>query len=91
MIQELAVDELERNRRRRLMIRTRDSEAACVALTHAGFSANMTNNSTIAVADAAAIERPDDVAICLVNAGHAPTMLNVEQEDLEHYFCILSA
>jgi len=33
-----------------------------------------------------AIERPDDIATRLVNAGHAPTMLNVEEEDLEHYF-----
>jgi ABC-2 type transport system ATP-binding protein len=38
------------------------------------------------VKDNVPIERPDDIATRLVNAGHAPTMLNVEQEDLEHYF-----
>jgi ABC-2 type transport system ATP-binding protein len=32
-----------------------------------------------------AIERPDDIATRLVNAGYPPTMLYVE-EDLEHYF-----
>ena len=36
--------------------------------------------------DEAALERPDDIAARLVNAGQAPTMLNVEQEELERYF-----
>jgi ABC-2 type transport system ATP-binding protein len=55
-------------------------------LLSAGFSADITSDGTIEVKDQAAIERPDDIATRLVNAGHAPTMLNVEQEDLEHYF-----
>ena len=86
LLQELDVDELERNRRRRLVIRTRDCQAARSVLLSAGFSAEMTSQGTIEVQDTAAIERPDDIATRLVNAGHAPTMLNVEQEDLEHYF-----
>jgi ABC-2 type transport system ATP-binding protein len=86
LIQELDVDELERNRRRQLVIRTRDCEAACAVLVQAGFSPEIRRNSTIEVKDGAAIESPDDVATRLVHAGHAPTMLNVEQEDLEHYF-----
>jgi ABC-2 type transport system ATP-binding protein len=86
LLQELDVDELERNRRRRLVIRTRDGQAARSALLSAGFSADMTSDGTIEVKDIAAIEQPDDIATRLVNAGHAPTMLNVEEEDLEHYF-----
>lgn len=86
LILQLDVSELERNRRRRLLIRTREYEAATVALIRAGYSPEITNNGTIELKDDSAIGRPDDVAICLVNAGHAPTMLNVEQEDLEHYF-----
>jgi len=86
LLQELDVAELERNRRRRLVIRTRDCEAARSVLLGAGFSAEITSHGAIEVKDNAAIERPDDIATRLVNAGHAPTMLNVEQEDLEHYF-----
>jgi len=86
LLQELDVDELERNRRRRLVIRARDGQAARSALLSAGFSADMTSDGTIEVKDIAAIEQPDDIATRLVNAGHAPTMLNVEEEDLEHYF-----
>jgi ABC-2 type transport system ATP-binding protein len=55
-------------------------------LLSAGFSAGMTSDGTIEVKGNAAMERPDDIATRLVNAGHAPTMLNVEEEDLEHYF-----
>jgi ABC-2 type transport system ATP-binding protein len=86
LLQELDVDELERNRRRQLVIRTRDNPAARAVLVRAGFSAGITSNGTIEIKDAAAIERPDEIATRLVKAGHAPTMLNIEEEDLEHYF-----
>lgn len=86
LLQELDLDELERNRRRRLVVRTRDCQAACYLLLSAGYSAEITSNSTINIKDRAAIERPDDIAARLVHAGHAPTMLNVEEEDLEQYF-----
>lgn len=91
LLQELDVDELERNRRRRLVLRTRDGQAARSVLLSAGFSADMTSDGTLEVKDAAAIERPDDIATRLVHAGYAPTMLDVEQEDLEHYFLRLVA
>jgi ABC-2 type transport system ATP-binding protein len=86
LIQELDMADLERNRRQQLLVRTRDCQAACAALRHAGFSAEMIANGAIAMREPAAIERPDEVATHLVNAGHAPTMLVVEQEELEHYF-----
>ncbi len=86
LLQELNVDDLEQNRRQRLVLRTRDTQAARSLLTSAGFSAKMNADGTIEVRDISAIEHPDDIATRLVNAGHAPTTLNVEQEDLEHYF-----
>jgi ABC-2 type transport system ATP-binding protein len=86
LIQELDIAELERNRRRRLVIGARDSQASCALLLEAGFSARMTSNGAIEVMDEAAIERPDDIVTRLVNAGQAPTMLVVEQEELERYF-----
>jgi ABC-2 type transport system ATP-binding protein len=86
LLQELDVDELERNRRRRLVIRARDGQAAHSVLLSAGFSASIASDGTIEVKDKAAIERPDEMATRLVNAGHPPTMLTVEEEDLEHYF-----
>ena len=86
LLQELDVAELERRRQRRLVFRARDSRAALAALLGAGFSAGITPDNTIELRDEAAIQRPDDITTRLVKAGHAPTMLKVEEEDLEHYF-----
>jgi ABC-2 type transport system ATP-binding protein len=86
LLQELDIDELERNRRRRLLIQSRDMKAARSVLCDAGFAAVTASKGVIDIRDTTAVERPDDIAKLLVNAGQAPTMLNVEQEDLEHYF-----
>jgi ABC-2 type transport system ATP-binding protein len=86
LLQELGVDELERNRRRRLLVRARDNQAARAVLLGAGFASEITSDSAIEVKDRAAIERPEEIATRLVNAGHAPMILDVEEEDLEHYF-----
>ena len=86
LLQELDVDELEHNRKRKLLIGTRDSQAARDVLIAAGLSASITSENTIEVKDKEAIEHPDGIATRLVNAGHAPTLLSVDEEDLEHYF-----
>jgi ABC-2 type transport system ATP-binding protein len=86
LLQELDVDELEQDRRRRLLVRSRRSEEARAVLAGAGFSTDIAPDGTIELKDRAAIERPDEIATRLFNAGHAPTMLKVEEEDLEHYF-----
>jgi len=86
LLQELDVDEIKRIPRGHLQVRTRDGAAALSVLQGAGFSAGMTQDGIIVLTDPAVLERPDEIASFLVHAGHAPTMLNVEQEDLEHYF-----
>jgi ABC-2 type transport system ATP-binding protein len=86
LLQELDMDDLERNRWRRLVVRTRDYQAACSMLLSAGFSCVVTSGGSIEMKDDAAVERPDDIATRLVNAGYPPTMLSVEEEDLERYF-----
>jgi ABC-2 type transport system ATP-binding protein len=86
LLQELDSDELQRNRRRRLVIRARDSKAAHAVLVGAGLSADRMPDELIEVKDDFALERPDEIATRLVVAGHAPTMLKIEEEDLEHYF-----
>lgn len=86
LLQELDADELENNRRQHLVVAARELPAACAVLVTAGFTAGITGDGTIQVTDRLAIERPDDVATRLVHAGCPPTMLAVEQEDLEAYF-----
>ncbi len=86
LIQELSIEELERNRRRRLLIRTRDQEAAHRALTGAGQRAEVREDGTIELKNDSSIERPDDINCLLVKAGTPPTHLTVEEEELEQYF-----
>ena len=86
LLQELDVAELERNRRRQLVLRTRDRDAAYAMLRSAGFTATLAGEGTIALQDSAAIAQPDEIAARLCRAGHPPTLLAVDEEDLEQYF-----
>jgi ABC-2 type transport system ATP-binding protein len=86
LLQEMDMAELEHYRQRRLEIRSRDIQSAQSVLAAGGFTAEAGSNGTIALRDDRAIDQPDVVASLLVSAGQAPTMLKVEEEDLEHYF-----
>jgi ABC-2 type transport system ATP-binding protein len=86
LIQELNVTELEQNRRRRLLLKTRDNAAAAQALVQVGYPAELLDDGTLQLKQAAAIEHPDDIVRLLVQAGTAPTQVLVEEEELERYF-----
>jgi ABC-2 type transport system ATP-binding protein len=86
LIQELSIDELERNRKRRLLLRTRDVAAAHRALVDAGQPAEMINGDTIELKNQSSIEQPDEINRILVTSGNSPILLVVEEEELEQYF-----
>lgn len=85
LLQELSAAELQQQRQRRLLVQTRTPQAAQVVLANAGFVGEATAN-TLILHHPAALDRPDDIATLLVNAGHPPTHLAIEQEDLEQQF-----
>jgi ABC-2 type transport system ATP-binding protein len=86
LLQEMEVDDLERNRRKRLVLRTRDLQAARQVLTAAGHSVELLEDGSIQLEDAASINHPEEIARLLVMAGEPPTELRVEEEELEQYF-----
>lgn len=86
LLQELNVDELERNRKRRLLVRVRDIDTARQALVSAEQPAQVLPDGAIEMTNASSIEQPDEVNRLLVQAGASPTYLAVEEEDLEQYF-----
>ncbi len=86
LLQELNIDELERNRNRRLLLRAGDAESARRLLAAAGEAAEILPDGSIELNSAAAIEHPDDINRMLVEAGYPPTQLLVEEEELEQYF-----
>jgi ABC-2 type transport system ATP-binding protein len=86
LLQEMDMAELERNRRRRLLVRARDIEAAQRVLSAAGHPGEIHPDGILELNQKTAIERPDDIASLLVRAGAPPTQLLVEEEELEPYF-----
>jgi ABC-2 type transport system ATP-binding protein len=86
LLQEMSADELERNRKRRLLIEGRDIDAALRTLITNGEPAEILQGGIVELKDAYAIEHPDEINRMLVNAGVPPTRLLVEEEELEKYF-----
>jgi ABC-2 type transport system ATP-binding protein len=89
LIEEIGPAELELRRNARLVVTTRDREAALRALRDAGYDAEPDGDGLVLRAPRA-VQRPDDVAGLLVRDGHALTRLAVEQEDLEARFLRLT-
>ncbi len=86
LLQELNVEELERDRRRRLLVQARDVQAAHSALIASGHAAEVLSNGSIQLKEAGTVHYPDEIASLLVKAGVPPMQLVVEEEDLEQYF-----
>ena len=86
LLQEMGVAELERNQRRRLLVRAREVETARQVLSAAGYPGEILQGGTLELKQIKAIEQPDDIASLLVRAGTPPMQLLVEEEELEQYF-----
>ncbi len=87
LIEELDAADLEGWRARRLVVDARDRAAARSALEAAGYAVTVDGrDGSLALAEAHALEAPDEVARVLVAAGTAPLRLAVEQENLEDHF-----
>ncbi len=86
LIQELSIEELERNRQRRLLVCVADMELAQRTLAEAGQPPAILEDGSLELKQASAVQRPDVINRLLVEAGTAPSRLLVEEEDLEQYF-----
>jgi ABC-2 type transport system ATP-binding protein len=86
LLREMDLAGLEHARRRRLLLRSRDLQAALQVLSAAGYAAESLADGRLALNQAAALERPDEISSLLVQGGTPPTELLVEQEELEDYF-----
>ena len=86
LLREMDAAGLERERRRRLLVRARNLEGARQVLSAVGYAGEIRAGATLVLEQAAALERPDEIATRLVQAGVPPTELLVEEEQLEDYF-----
>jgi ABC-2 type transport system ATP-binding protein len=86
LLQELSSAELERNRKRRLLVRVGEVEQGRQTLAEAGQPVETLPDGTLQLRNASSIEHPEEINRLLVEAGTPPTMLVVEEEELEKYF-----
>jgi ABC-2 type transport system ATP-binding protein len=86
MITELASAELPAQVHRQLSVSARDPRAAAEVLRSAGHDSVTGADRRLILTGRQALERPDDVATLLVHAGHPPTHLAIDEEDLESFF-----
>ena len=86
LIQEVNSNQLEHLLNKRLIIDTLDKEATKTILKKEGFSVNLSNEGLLEIIGNKAINHPEKIASILVHAGMPPTLLKVEEENLESYF-----
>jgi ABC-2 type transport system ATP-binding protein len=86
LVQELNADQLEHLLRKRLVVDARDKMAAQARLIKEGYAVSVSKEGALEIKDENAITHPEAIATLLVNAGLPPTLLRVDEEDLESYF-----
>ncbi|WP_405097885.1 ATP-binding cassette domain-containing protein [Micromonospora sp. NBC_01412] len=87
IITELATSHLAVRIRGRLAVACRDLAGAADALRMAGHEPTIGPDAhQLHLTGRRALEHPDSIATLLVHAGHPPTRLDIEHEDLEAYF-----
>jgi ABC-2 type transport system ATP-binding protein len=86
LLQELNAADLERVRKKQLVIAVHNSGEACAVLAAAGYTASIAENGNLVLTGHNTIGSPEKINALLVNTGHAPSMVHVEEEDLETYF-----
>lgn len=86
LIRELDAGEMEHERRRRLTIRALDLPAALADIQAANCPSAQIIDDSVIVREEAALAHPEILSARLTQAGHPPTHLAVEEEDLESFF-----
>lgn len=92
LIKEIDGEQLENQLKKSLIIDGRDKIAVKSVLSKAGYKVYAQDRSlpeeipVLQIHDENVVTNPDKIVTLLVNAGHPPTLLKVEKEDLEMYF-----
>lgn len=86
LLQEVDTNQLDQLRHKRLLLNALDKEAVRLTLIKNGYSVNVIEEGSLEIKNEKAINHPEAIATMLVQAGLPPTLLRVEEEDLESYF-----
>jgi ABC-2 type transport system ATP-binding protein len=86
LLQELDIEQLERNRIRRLWIECPDPKAAQALLQQDGVTVSLLEDGRLALSSPEALAHPEQLNRRLVEGGIFPRQVVIEEEDLEAYF-----
>jgi ABC-2 type transport system ATP-binding protein len=86
LLQEVNADKLEQLLQKRLVVDAKDKKAVQVRLVKEGYVVNLAKNGVLEITDEKAVNHPENIATILVRADLPPTLLKVDEEDLELYF-----
>jgi ABC-2 type transport system ATP-binding protein len=86
LLHESSVVEMEALRKTCLQVKTNDLTGAKNILEKNGYVLSYSEKGILEITATEAISNPEIVATLLVNSGYPPTLLYVEEEDLETYF-----
>ncbi len=86
LVQEVDTDQLDSLLYKRLQVHAHDKDGAKSFLEKEGYSVIIAEEGSLEITDREAIIHPENLNSLLVYAGYSPTMLKVEEEDLESYF-----
>jgi ABC-2 type transport system ATP-binding protein len=86
LLKESSADELENIRKKCLLVKTNNISEAKEIIEKNGYSANLPENGILEVTGKDALSEPEKISLLLVQSGFAPSLLKVEEEDLETFF-----
>jgi len=83
---ESSLEEMENLRKTCLQVKAADMNGAKRILEKSGLAPELTSDNILEIYSREAISKPDKVARILVDSGFPPSMLYVQEEDLEAFF-----
>lgn len=86
LIHESSVHEMEKLRKHYLEVRTKDLEGTRNLLQKKGYTVILREESHLEVRGKDSLTKPENISEFLVRSGYAPSLIKVEQEDLETFF-----
>jgi len=86
LLKEVDTNQLDQLRRKHLLLNSFDNEAVQSILIKNGYSVNVSEEGVLEINSEKAINHPEAIATLLVQMGLPPTLLQVEEENLESYF-----
>jgi len=86
LIHESSVHEMEKLRKHYLEVRTKDLEGTRNLLQKSGYKVILREEGHLEVRGKDSLTEPENISEILVQSGYAPSLIKVEQEDLETFF-----